>query len=474
VLIAMHSQIRILIVTLLVLAPGLAAPGTHVPRAEAMPGAVQPLAPRSMWTRYWQVNVRRRPGGPLLNSLDIDQEVRVNGATTTSSGVRWLRILLWGTLTGWIRADLLAGAPVPLPSAPTGVPIAPHPVGPHGPMTLRTHGIADGPARIRVYPDAGARLRRIVPSGTALTVISWATDSMGQAWYHVRTPLNGWVSADHVNLVRGAGSPSLTPLAGLGMWLTDPVLEAAPPSALIAAATASHVTHLYVEVAGSHDGFWGKQSLATLLPVAHAAHIAVIAWVYPFLDNVPRDVDLAVQAARYAAPSGDHPDGIMADVEQNMHEPYVRAYSQIVRARLGPTELMAITTYAPQSYWGLRFPFSTLAPSWDVIAPQDYWHTDTGAYSGADAARYVTASIHGIRRVIGLAKMAIDVIGQMFDVYQSGYNSPSAAEIISALHAATAGHVLAVSFFEWNHATPAEWQALRDWNAPMSAFSTPG
>jgi hypothetical protein len=469
----MYSLIRILIVTLLVLVPGLSAPGTHVVRAKATPSVIEPLAPRSMWTRYWRVNVRSRPGGSRLSNLAIDQEVRVNGATTTSSGVRWLRILLWGTLTGWIRANLLAGAPVSLPSPITGVPVAPHPVGRHGPMTLRTHGIANGPARIRVYPDAGARLRRIVPSGTALTVISWATDSTGRAWYHVRIPLNGWVSADHVSLVRGAGSPSLALLAGLGMWLTDQVLETAPPSALIAAATASHVTHLYVEVASSHDGFWGGHSLATLLPVAHAAHIAVIAWVYPYLDNLPRDVDLAVQAARYVAPAGDHPDGIMADVEQNMHEPFVRAYGQIVRARLGPKELMAITTYPPQSYWGLRFPFSTLAHSWDVVAPQDYWHTHTGAYSSADAAHYVTASIQGIRRVAGLATMGIDVIGQMFDVYQSGYNSPSAAEIGGALHAATAGHVLAVSFFEWNHATPAEWQVLRDWRVPSSALGVP-
>jgi hypothetical protein len=65
-----------------------------------------------MWTRYWRVNVRSRPGGPLLSTLDIDQEVQVTGLTTTRSGVRWLRILLWGALTGWIRADLLAAAPV--------------------------------------------------------------------------------------------------------------------------------------------------------------------------------------------------------------------------------------------------------------------------------------------------------------------------------------------------------------------------
>lgn len=431
---------------------------------------VQPRTPASMWTRYWQVRVRSAPEGQILSNLDIDQEVRVTGATTYQDA-EWLRVQLWGALTGWIRADLLASAPITPGPVPPGVPVAPHPDGAHLSMALHTQGVADGAARVRVQPDAGARLLRILPSGTPVTVMAWATDSAGEAWYHLSAPIAGWVIADHVNLDRGAPRASLAPVRGLGMWCTPPVLESAPPQALIAAARASHVTHLYVEVAGSHDGFWGKEDLARILPVAHAAHIAVIAWVYPFLDDVPHDVDLSLQVARYVAPSGDRPDGLAADVEQNMQEPYVRAYGQILRALLGPHELMTIATYPPQSYWGQRYPFRTVARSWDLIIPMDYWHLEPRTYTAAEAGAYVAASIAGIQRASGAPDVPIEPVGQMFDFNQNGLNSPSAGEIRGAIQAALAADTSGISFFEWNHATPGEWDALRAWpTAPASGI----
>ncbi|HWE60291.1 MAG TPA: SH3 domain-containing protein [Chloroflexota bacterium] len=436
-----------------------------VRRARVARLAVEPLPPTPMWTRFWQVRVRSTPGGPLLSNLDIDQEVRATGATAID-GVRWLRVQLWGALDGWIRADLLAPTPIVPTPGPPGVPVAPHPVGPHAPMPVHADGVADGEARLRTQPDSGASLLQILPSGTPLHVKAWVTDSTGQAWYRTSAPVEGWVSADHVNLDRGTPLPNLAAVQGLGMWCTPPVLDAAPPQALVSAAVANHITHIYVEVAGSHDGFWGKQTLDTLLPVAHAAHIAVIAWVYPFLDDLPLDVEQSVQVARYVAPSGDRPDGLMADVEQNMQEPYVRAYSQVVRARLGPRVLMGIATYPPQSYWGARYPFRTVARSWDVIVPMDYWHLSPRPYAAAEAADYVTASIAGIRQAVGSQTVPIEVLGQMFDFYQTGLNSPTMAEVEAAINAAIAGDAIGVSFFEWNHATPGEWDALGAWHEP--------
>jgi hypothetical protein len=321
---------------------------------------------------------------------------------------------------------------------------------------------------VRLGPDARARLLRVLPAATPLHVVAWATDAQGQAWYKLSAPLAGWVSADHVHLDRGAPHADIAPVQGIGMWCTPPVLDAAPPQALVAAAVASHVTHLYVEVASSRSGFWGRSELARLLPVAHAAHVAVIAWVYPFLDDVPYDVDLSLQVARYVAPSGDRPDGLAADVEQNMQEPYVRAYGEILRARLGPRELMTIATYPPQTYWGARYPFATVARSWDLIVPMDYWHLQPRPYSAAEAAGYVSDSIAGIRRAVGSYAVPIEVLGQMFDVDQNGLNSPSAAEIRGAMQGALAARATSISFFEWNHATPGEWDALRAWQPPSS------
>jgi hypothetical protein len=420
-----------------------------------------------MWTRYAQVLVRSRPDGPILSSLDIDQEVSVTGATVFE-GWRWLRIHLWGSLVGWIRADLLAPAPVPN-SPPAGEPVAPSPAGAHAPMVLNAQAIAAQSLAVHAQPSALTPVLRDVHAGTTLPVTAWATDSVGQAWYRISGGEGGWIAADQVNLKRGTPGANLKPVEGLGMWCTPAVLDVAPPQALVSAARASHVTHLYVEVAGSYIGFTGEHTLAALLPVAHAAHIAVIAWIYPFLNSLPVDVALSRRVARYVAPSGDRPDGIMADVEQNMQEPYVRAYGQILRAELGPRVLMGIATYPPQSYWGARYPFRTVARSWDVIVPMDYWHLSSGTYTAQDAAHYVTASIKGIRRAIAPAQVAIEVLGQMFDVYQNGNNSPSAAEIVGAMQGAIAGHAIGISFFEWNHATPSEWSALRSWPALLAA-----
>jgi hypothetical protein len=467
----LDQAVRVLCVALLFAAGGighrLQAPPTDAPSTRDGPLDPRPLAPTLMWTQYWNVQVRDRPAGAVLSSLDIDQEVRVTGAVTVS-GVRWLRVRLWNALDAWVRGDMVAPRPVsPGPASP-GVPVAPHPSGPHAPMVLHAYGVADGPARLRGQPTTLAPLLRILPSGAKLQVVEWATDSAGLAWYHLSSPASGWVSADHVNLDRGTVRPSLAAVSGLGMWCTPSTLDTVPPAVLIATAKRNHVTHLYAEVAGSHPGFYGAATLAALLPLAHRAHIAVIAWIYPFLDDVPRDVVIAVQTARYVAPSGDRPDGLMADVEQNMEEPYVRAYGQVLRAQLGPGMLMAITTYAPQTYWGRIYPFRTAARSWDLVAPQDYWHSAPHAYTADQAYRFVADSITMVRAATHSPRMPVEAIGQMFDIYQNGTGFPTAAEIRAAIRAGRDAHARGISFFEWNHATPGEWDALSAWNASIS------
>jgi hypothetical protein len=185
----------------------------------------------------------------------------------------------------------------------------------------------------------------------------------------------------------------------------------------------------------------------------------VIAWVYPYLENLPADVSMSLVAARYVAPSGDRPDGLVADVEENMSEGAVRAYGQILRATLGPRALMAVATYPPQWAAGRSYPFATVALSWDVIVPMDYWHVQRRAYTPAEVYKFVRDGVRLIRAQTRPDEPA-EVLGQTFDVFQSGVNSPSAAEIAACARAARDAHAVGVSFFEWNHATPEEWGAL--------------
>jgi hypothetical protein len=444
------ALLRLSLVLLLAWLPIGAAPARVAVNARA-------IVP--MWTRYWQARVRAAPGGTILTELDRNQEVRIVGNLVDSKGARWDRVQLWGALDGWIQADLLSPTPLAV-SFTSGGSVSPSPVGPHAPMPLRATAVTVVRATLRRTASASGSAVRTLPTGTKITITRWATDSRGRAWYGTQSPAGAWIDCDQVEMTGDRSTAKLGPVRGVGMWLTPAVLNVASPQSIVSAATKSHVTHLYVEVAGSKQ-FYGAEVLSGLLPVAHKAHIAVFAWVYPYLDDVPRDVAIALQAARFTAKTGDRPDGIAADVEQNMDEPYVRAYSQIVRSGLGPHALMVIAVYPPQSYWGKRFPFRVAMQSWDVVAPMDYWDLTHTLSSATEAYDYVAASITGIRAATKDAATPVEPVGQMFDVYSDGRHSPTTAEVRGAIHAAQSGKAAGISFFEWNHATPDEWDALR-------------
>jgi len=124
-------------------------------------------------------------------------------------------------------------------------------------------------------------------------------------------------------------------------------------------------------------------------------------------------VALTVAAARYVAPSGDHPDGVLADVEEDTAEEAVHAYGQLVRAALGPAATMA-------------------------IVPMDYWHAQPRAYTPAEVYAYVRKSVAEVRARTR-PDMPVAVLGQMFTFYPGGTDdngSPNAAEILAAAAAA--------------------------------------
>jgi len=374
-------------------------------------------------------------------------------------------------------ATVYAAPVTPQPSTPPSpLPYA----GARAVLPLVARGVTRVPVYLRALPAFGARRIAVLPRATPLTVDAWATDAGGAAWYHATTTtttipatttaglapalaLSGWVYGDAMTFNAGAPvSPTalLAPLRGKGMWFTYPLLQTTPVTTIVAMARGAGLSHLYVEVGRSNKGFYGGPGLDALLPAAHRAGIRVIAWVYPFLRDVPADIAMSVAAARYTAPSGDRPDGLLTDVEDNMNEGAVRAYGQVLRATLGPDALMAIATFPPQWLAGRAYPFATAALSWNAVVPMDYWHLRRRAYTAAEAYDFVRESVTLIRARTR-PDMPVEVLGQMFDIYQSGANSPSAAEILACASAARDTGALGVSFFEWRHATPEEWGALQ-------------
>jgi hypothetical protein len=260
-------------------------------------------------------------------------------------------------------------------------------------------------------------------------------------------------------------------VSGKGLWLRYSDVGSLGAANIVQQAKADGIDHLYVWVGSTYnnDGFMGGNLLAALLPLAHQAHISVIAWIYDTLYNPAADLQLAQQAYSYTAPSGDRADGLALDLETDstMTPAIVGPFAQQLRQMVGPSYPLIAVTYPPQ--FRPHYPFATLAQTFDVLAPMDYWHVQMQPYSAAQVEAFVTASIGELRQDAGNASLPVSVIVQGYDVFASGgqgEQSPTGAEVQGAVQGAAAGGAIGVSLYEWTTATPAEWQAFLDTPGP--------
>jgi hypothetical protein len=254
-------------------------------------------------------------------------------------------------------------------------------------------------------------------------------------------------------------------VAGKGMWLLYQDWENIPDAQILAAAQSAHVTHIYVEVAATATGFYGKPALADLLPKLHADHIALVAWIYTSLGNPAQDAALAAQVAAFRTAGGDGVDGLAADMEENLDPGNINSFLVPLRQSLGQDYLLVAVVYPPQSNPGKTYASMYQAvANFTVVAPMDYWHNTTGAYTPTQAAQYVTQSLTLLRSLTGNPGLPVEVIGQSYSMFGSENYAPSGAEEAAAMAAARSGGATAYSMYRWYSATPAEWQAFADDN----------
>lgn len=384
----------------------------------------------------------------------------------------WAHVALWTSVQGWVKAtELLFRKPWSSVSTYRAPEIHYH-VHAYPPQTIHEEARITSP--VRLYSSQAGRARGALPSGALETLTGWSQDGAGGIWYRLR---GQWAPGDAVQfqfpdpgLQRSAGLPLWKRASGKGMWLTLGTITDSSPGALVQAALKNGLTHLYLESAISPLGFHGRKSVGPLLEAAHRRHLAVIAWVYPYLYDLASDVALTRQVAAFRTASGDRFDGIAADLEQNISLSTVRAYSQLVRAYLGSSYLLVGVTYPPQSF--PAYPFSEVAHDYNVIAPMDYWHqTKTAygldyrnmAYGFAYGYRYAQDSVTAIRRTSGHVPVA--PIGQTFDNFgrlEMGPHAPSAGEVSGFLSGSKRSGAVGASFFQWMTAEVDEWHAIHD------------
>ncbi len=256
-------------------------------------------------------------------------------------------------------------------------------------------------------------------------------------------------------------------LAGKGMWLIFPDWTALGTTHLLAMARAEGVTHIYLEVATTSDGFYGGRALDSFLARAHAQGIAVISWVYAALHQPAKDTATLGEVAAYTTPHGSRADGVALDLEEVLTPSTVAAYTAAAHAAVGPQGLVVAVVYPPQ--YGPPTPFSALAPNVQAVAPMDYWHIYEADYSYSFVYQWVANSVQLVRQRTGVPSMPVDVIAQTFDEFAGGSGkgifSPTAAELAAAIRAASKAGAVGVSFYRPTTATPAELGVLtnRPW-----------
>ena len=252
------------------------------------------------------------------------------------------------------------------------------------------------------------------------------------------------------------GAPAALP-TGKGMWLHY-LRQAAgnDPAALVAKAKETGLTHVYLRVGSSKDGFYGQDDLNRLLPVAHAAGLRVVGWDFPYLFDAEADAHRAVAAIAHATPDGHRMDAFSSDIETrhegvNISVPVADTYSRRLRELVGPNYPLIATI--PRPRYNRGFPFAEIARQFDAVAPMVYW-------LARDPAVEVDQAVTDLA-ILGKPVMPV---GQAYDPAVDGGppGPPPKEQLVRFIQAAQSRGVTSYSFWVWHHATPDHWAAIRE------------
>jgi hypothetical protein len=249
----------------------------------------------------------------------------------------------------------------------------------------------------------------------------------------------------------------LSAVRGKGMWLTTWPDSHLDVHTVIARAHAAGVRQLWVRTGGTKQGWYGGRLLPRLLPAAHAAGIAVIAWDFPTLSDPVADARRA-RAALTGVFGGARIDGFSTDIETTSERVYdssrrVRLYLSLVRSYAGARPVVA-TVPRPTPYRLRTYPYAAQAPYVDVFAPMVYW-------SCSEPGELVRQSLQPLRKY----HRALSVVGQSYDMGPEGgrHGLPSGREIWRFLDASKRYGAIGASLYTYDQTGPTQWRALTNY-----------
>jgi hypothetical protein len=245
----------------------------------------------------------------------------------------------------------------------------------------------------------------------------------------------------------------LAPLRGKGMWWTIWPTSKVDVSKMVVQAKAAGLTQIWVRTGGTRQGWYGAPLLTALLPAAHAAGVAVVAWDYPSLSDPVADAARA-QRAIGGTFGGQRIDAFSPDLETPYEGTYdspvrLQLYLSLVRVAAGAMPVVA-TVMNPTTAQLTTYPYAAQAPYVDAFAPMVYWScTEPGA-----AATAALAALAALRPV--------HLIGQAYDMAEDGGRPglPTGAEIWRFLDVADRAGAIGASLYVAESANQPEWAAL--------------
>lgn len=251
-------------------------------------------------------------------------------------------------------------------------------------------------------------------------------------------------------------APSLDAIRGKGMWTYEWArTEAGSAAAVVRRARAAGLTQIWVRTGSSKSGFYAADTLRELLPVAHRAGIAVVAWDFPYLYDPVADAARAAQTLAFSA-GGERIDGFAPDIESGSEGTQGTArrlsvYLGLAQRAVGDRPLVSTVPHA-NDHWWRTYDYRTQVPYVDAFAVMSYWGC-------TEPGREVAQSV---ARLAPLGK-PLHLIGQAYDMgpYGGRVGSPHGREVWRFLDSSKRSRgVVGASFYVWQYATRDQFRAV--------------
>jgi hypothetical protein len=238
------------------------------------------------------------------------------------------------------------------------------------------------------------------------------------------------------------------------MWVTSWPKTQLDSAVLVRQAKAAGLRQVWVRTGGTKQGYYGDRLLADLLPRAHAAGIAVIAWDFPALSDPLADVKRAVAALSFTV-DGQQIDGFSPDIEtkaEGVHVTSKRVAAYLSRVQLAAGNRPVVETVPRPTKTRLAsYPYATSAKWVDGFTAMVYW-------SCLEPGKTTSKAISDLRAF----HRHVAVVGQAYDMGPEGGRPglPSAAETWRFIDVAKRAGAFGASLYTYDTAGPNQWKPL--------------